>query len=130
MNRISFRTLRIVSVLSLAFAISFGAFSLPGYAQDAHSKTQLNTLIATARTTSDHQRIADFYKAEAQDYLAKADEHKAMIAAYKEDPSTKHQASALTHCQNFVTSLDELAAKSQEKAKMHEQMAIEAGARH
>jgi sensor histidine kinase regulating citrate/malate metabolism len=128
MNRISTRTLSLLSVLSLAVVMTVSGLGLTANAQDKLSKTQLNTLIATAKTPAEHQRIADYYQAQAKNYLAQADEHQAMIAAYKANPSTKHQASAVTHCENFVTSLNDLAAKSQEMAKMHQQMAIEAGA--
>jgi hypothetical protein len=91
MNRISTRIASLLSVLSLAVVMTLGAFSQTAYAQDTLSKTQLNALIATAKTPAEHQRIA--YQQEATRFLAQADEHKAMIAAYKANPSTKHQAS-------------------------------------
>lgn len=126
MNRISTRTTSLLSVLSLAVVMTLGVFSQTASAADTLSKTQLNTLTAAAKTPAEHQRIADYYKAQAQDYLAQAADHKAMIAAYKANPSTKHQASAIMHCANFVTSLNDLAAKSTEMAKLHQQMATEA----
>lgn len=128
MNRISTRTLSLLSVLSLAVVMTVSGLGLTANAQDKLSKSQLNSLIATAKTPAEHQRIADYYQVQAKDYLAQADEHQGMIAAYKANPSTKHQASAVTHCENFVASFKEMAAKSQEMAKLHQQMAIEAGA--
>ena len=127
MNRISSRTLSILSVLSLAVVMTVSALGQTPAATEKVSKNQLNTLIATAKTPAEHTRIANYYQAQAKDYLAQADEHQAMIAAYKANPSTKHQASAVTHCENFVTSLKELATKSQEMAQMHQEMAAEAG---
>src|ERR1700735_2877253 len=102
MNRISARTASLLSVLSLAVVMT--AFSQTVSAAEALSKTQLNTLAATAKTPAEHQRIADYYQAQAQNYLAQAADHTAMIAAYKASPSTKHQASEVTHCANLVTS--------------------------
>jgi hypothetical protein len=128
MNRISTRTTSLLSVLSLAVAMT--AFSQPASAADTLSTAQVNTLAATAKTPAEHQRLADYYQAQAQSYLAQAAEHNAMIAAYKANPSTKHQASTITHCANLVASLNELAAKSTEQAKLHQQMATEAGARN
>ena len=126
MNRISFRTVSFLSVLALAAAMIFGTITQTAFAQDKLDKSQLNTLISTAKTAAEHQRIADYYKAEAKDYLAQADEHKAMIAAYKANPSSKHQASLLTHCENLAADLKDMSAKSQELAQLHEKMASEA----
>jgi hypothetical protein len=42
---------------------------------DHLSKRQLNTLIATAKTPAEHQRIAEFYLSQAQDYVAQSKEH-------------------------------------------------------
>jgi hypothetical protein len=128
MNRISTCTTSLLSVLSLAVVMT--AFSQTASAADTLSKAQVNTLAATAKTPAEHQRLADYYQAQAQSYLAQADEHKAMIAGYKANPSTKHQASEITHCANLVTSLTDLAAKSAEQAKLHQQMANEADARN
>ena len=128
MNRISTRTASLLSALSLAVVMT--AFNQTVWAADTLSKTQVNTLAATAKTPAEHQRLADFYQARAARYLAQAAEHKAMIAAYKTNPSTKHQASEITHCANLITSLNDLAAKSTEQAKLHQQMANEAGARN
>jgi hypothetical protein len=130
MNRISSRTLSLLSVLSLAVVMTLGAFTGTASAQDKLSKAQLNTLISSAKTSAEHQRIADYYTAQAKDYLAQADDHKAMVVAYKANPSTKHQAAELTHCENFVASLNDLAANSNEMATMHHQMAVEAGAKN
>ena len=93
-------------------------------------KRQLTTLIATAKTPAEHERIARSYKASAQDYRAQAQEHEAMIAAYKSNSSVsndKNRASTVGHCEYFVKSLNDLAVKSDELAKLHQQMAQEAG---
>jgi hypothetical protein len=92
------------------------------------SKRQLNSLIATAKTPAEHQRIAQYYQAKAQDYLAQAKEHKQMVAAYKANPSltAKSQASTINHCEYFVQTFKDLAAKSQELAQLHDQMAKDA----
>jgi hypothetical protein len=127
MNRISSRIVSILSAATLAAVMTASAFAQAPAAQAKLTNAQLSTLIATAKTPAEHQRIADYYKAEAQDYLAQAAEHKAMIVAYRANPSSKHQASEITHCENLVTSLDAQAAKSQEMAKMHEQMSAKAG---
>ena len=126
------RTLNVLSVLSLAFvmtAASFGQIASAQQTKPEHfSKRQLNTLIAEARTPAEHQRIAQYYQAKAQDYLAQAKEREQMVAAYKANPSltAKSQASTINHCEYFVQTFKDLAAKAQELAQLHEQMAKEA----
>jgi hypothetical protein len=126
------RTLNILSILSLAFVMTAAAFGQTTSAQQTKpehfSKGQLNTLIATAKTPAEHQRIAQYYQAKAQDYLAQAKEHEQMVAAYKANPSltAKSQASTINHCEYFVQTFNDLAAKSQELAQLHERMAKEA----
>jgi hypothetical protein len=127
------RTFAALSVLSLAFAITVAAFGQTPSAQEVKpehlSKQQLNTLIATANTPAEHERIAQYYRAKALDYLAQAKEHEAMVAAYKANSSLstdKNQASTISHCEYFVTTFKALAENSQDLAALHEQMAKEA----
>src|SRR5579864_9521395 len=127
------RTLSILSILSLAFVVTATAFGQTPSAQQTKpehfSKRQLNTLITAARTPAEHQRIAQYYQAKSQDYLAQAKEHEQMVAAYKANPSltAKSQASTLNHCEYFVQTFKDLAAKSQELAQLHVQMAKQVG---
>ena len=123
------RTARILSVLSLALFMTAAAFGQTPAKPQHLTKQQVNTLIATAKTAADHQRIAQFYQSQAQDYLAQSKEHEAMVAAYKANPSlvnNKNQASTISHCEYFVQTFKDLAAKSQELAQLHEQMAKDA----
>jgi uncharacterized protein (DUF305 family) len=126
------RTFAALSVLSLAFAITVAAFGQTPSTQQPKpehlSKQQLNTLIATANTPADHERIAHYYHAKALDYLAQAKEHEAMVAAYKANSSLsndKNQASTISHCEYFVTTFKALADNSQALAASHERMAKE-----
>lgn len=90
------------------------------------SKQQRNTLIASAKTPAEHERLAQYYRAQASDYLAEAKDHESMVAAYKANSSLsneKNRASTIGHCDYFVKTFKELAVKSQELATLHEQMA-------
>ncbi len=124
---------RTITILSLAFALTVAAFSqaapTPQSKPEHLSKQQLNTLIATAKTPAEHRRIAQYYQAQAQDFLAKAQEHEQMIVAYKANPvlsDDKYRASTISHCEYFVTTFKALADNSQELATLHERMAQEA----
>jgi hypothetical protein len=123
------RIVSILSVLSLALVMTVAAFGQTPAKPEHLSKQQINTLIATAKTPADHQRIAQFYQSQAQDYLAQSKEHEAMVVAYKSNLSlvnNKNQASTINHCEYFVQTFKDLAAKSQELAQLHEQMAKDA----
>ncbi len=41
---------------------------------------QLDTLVATAKTPADHDRLANFYELKAQEYRAQAQVHAQMLA--------------------------------------------------
>jgi hypothetical protein len=122
------RTFAVLSVLSLASVMTVAAFGqTPSTVKPEQlNKQQLNTLIATAKTPAEHQRIASYYEAQAQDYRGQAQEHESMIAAYKANSSlstNKNTASTIGHCEYFVKTLKDLAVKSHELAQLHEQMA-------
>ena len=123
------RSASILSVLSLVLVMTVAAFGQTPAKPEHLSKQQLNTLIATAKTPAEHQRIVQYYKAQAQDFLAQSKEHEAMVAAYKANPSlvnNKNQASTISHCEYFVDTFKALAANSDELAALHERMAKEA----
>ena len=93
------------------------------------SKQQLHALIASAKTPAEHERLAQYYRAQASDYLAEAKDHESMVAAYKANSSLsneKNRASTIDHCEYFVKTFKELAVKAQELATLHEQMAKDA----
>jgi len=81
-----------------------------------------------ANTPAEHQRIAESYRDQARNYLAQAKEHQAMLAAYKTSPNVndKNRAATVNHCEYFVAKFSDLAAKSQELAQRHDQMAEQA----
>jgi hypothetical protein len=123
MNRISFR---ILGVLSLAAVTTLSATSQAPASSVNLSRGQLSTLASSAKTPADHERIAQYYQAKAQGYLAQAQVHQAMLAAYKANPAlsnNKNQASTVGHCEYFVQSLQQQAAKAQQQAQSHELMA-------
>ena len=119
------KLLTLVTVLMMTAAGLAQTSSAPQTKPEHFSKQQLNTLIATAKTPAEHQRIAQYYQAKAQDYLAQAKEHEQMLAAYNANPSIggKSRAAFINHCEYYVKSFKELAVKSQELATLHDQMA-------
>ena len=99
-------------------------------AKEHLSKHQLNTLIATAKTPAEHQRIAQFYQSQTQDYLAQSKEHALEAEQFRSNPmrvNYKTVFSTVNHCEHYAQKFSDLAAKSQEFAKQHEQMASDSG---
>src|ERR1700730_11797095 len=98
------RTFSVLSVLSFALVMTVAAFgqAAPQTKPESLTKHQLNSLIATAKTPAEHERIATFYETSAQDYKAQAQQHEEMIASYKANSSlsnSKNRASTIGHCE-------------------------------
>ena len=127
------RAFRILSIVSLAFVITASNLAQTPSVQQPKpehlSRHQLKTLIAIAKTPAEHRRIAQYYEAKAQDYLAKSKEHEQMLGAYDQNSSPsvrRHRPYTTYHCQYFIESYKEMAVKSHELAEPHEQMAKDA----
>ncbi len=124
---------RFFGVLAVVLALSLPSFgqtsTMHQHMAEKLTKQQLLSLIATAKTPTEHQRVAEYYHAKAKDYLAQAKEHEELLAAYKANPSLsteKNRASTIGHCEYFVQTFKDMAANTQELADMHEQMAKDA----
>jgi Tfp pilus assembly protein FimT len=117
--------------LSLILVLAAAAFTQATQAQKPEklSKQQLLSLIATAKTPAEHTRLAQYYGAVAQDYLAQSKEHEEMAVQYKKNPAFKISKSVggpVNHCEYLAQHFKESAAKIQELAQEHERMAKEA----
>lgn len=106
-----------------------GSFSASGQEQkDKLSKKELKALIATAKTPEDHFRIAAYYRAQANDYLARQKEHLADEEEYNSNPQkypTKYPTPA-QHCRDWAYNDGQSAKKALALAEMHEAMARDA----
>ena len=123
------RILAISSLLAVLLVANLG-FAATSSKPEKLGEQQLKTLIATAKTPAEHQRIANHYAAQAQDDLHQAQEHEGMVAAYKANASLstdKNRTSTIGHCEYFVRTFKDMAVKSQELANLHEKMAKDAG---
>lgn len=94
------------------------------------SKNELRSLIATATTPEQHMRLAQYYEAKAQRYLAQAHEHQEMAEQFKKNPITnnsKHVFGTVNHCEYYGQLFKQDAVEMQELAHAQEQMAKVAG---
>ena len=75
-------TLRPRLTIAVVFVILFvGLLSVEGNAQKL-SRKEVKTLIATAKTASDHERLAAYYRDEAASLTAEESEHEEELKEY------------------------------------------------
>jgi hypothetical protein len=118
-------------VLALTLAGTAGAATASNV-QEHLSKKQLVSLVVSAKTPAEHQRIAEYYRAASENYLAQAGEHARMAVDFEKNPATNNDKVARTtvdHCQYLAKSLQARATVAAALAQQHEQMAKEAGRR-
>ena len=118
--------------LLLLLALSLAAFASGSsvFGQQTSSKLtekQVRTLIATAKTPEDHQKIAAYYRAKAEEAKANAAEHERILAAYNQNPSTHEPAKTAggpsAHCHTLIRLYNDEAKEDSALAEEHEQMA-------
>jgi hypothetical protein len=126
---------RMIAVLSFVVVLSLagtaGAASASNV-QEHLSKKQLASLVVSAKTPAQHQKIADYYRAESANYLAQAGEHARMAVDFEKNLATNNDKvarSTVDHCQYLAKTLQARAAAAAALAQQHEQMAREAGSR-
>jgi len=118
---------RMMSVMML-LAIAVGATVSVSAVEPAGklSKSELKTLIQTAKTPADHLKLASYYRYEASTLAADIKEHQEMAAAYDQNPSLKALPKGQTlgdHCRSLVRYLGEDLKEANEMVTIHEEMA-------
>jgi hypothetical protein len=130
-------TVSLFAVLSLAFVATASAFGQTAKSQQSASpekitQRQINQLIATAKTPEDHQRIAEYYQEQAQQYALESQADAKKIEAYKRSPylnscmmcvSSSYSLEAAVRSLRLSKQIaEDRAAKLQELAAQQEQM--------
>ena len=115
--------------LSVAALTTIIVLAVPTSRAVAAEEMSIDKMIATAKTASDHEAIANYYKQQAADARSKADMHKKMAEQYSMsgigNQATKthfHQ-----HCEALVRSYQTQANEFDALAKAHQDMAAKAG---
>ena len=124
------RTLRTM-VLAVAPGMLPAMISAPvGAADKPLSKSELKSLIATAETKAEYERIAKYFDAEAARYEAEAAEHGELAQVYRKSGpgSPKYPGSMQTfnHCDSVSKSLQKAAEDARQLAAEHRGMEKEA----
>jgi len=105
-----------------------GPLPAAGQQQEKLSKKELKSLIATAKTSEDHLRLAAYYRAQANDYLARQKQHEADAEMYDSNPRQypSKYPTAGQHCRDWARNDGQSARQALALAEMHEAMAREA----
>ena len=119
------KILGIVGIL-LALAVAL-PIAQPAFRQEKLTRKELKALIASAKTPADHERIASYYRSEAQQLEAKHREHEEDLAEYYKNPSrypSKYPTMG-DHCRSLASYYKMAAERASTLAEMHEKLAQE-----
>jgi hypothetical protein len=127
------RTLRL-AVFAVATAMLTAVVSAPAGAKDKTlSQSELRSLVANAKTAADHERIAQYFDAEATKYEADAKKHEEEASYYAVHPTPAigklqnlYSQNMQSHCPNLAAKLKEAAQEARLIAAGHREMAKEA----
>lgn len=120
--------LLIVFLALLSFA---PAYSAAAENNATLSKKELKALLKSAKAPADHQRIAGYYRQQAQQLTASSKQHSELAATYAKNPpfpalESKHGyafGQGATHCRYWAKRDAEEATKAEALAARHEAMA-------
>jgi hypothetical protein len=118
-----------LAVFAVATAMLTAVVSVPAGAADKPlTKSELKSLVANAETKADHERIAQYFEAEAARYEAESKDHGELAPFYQRNPDpalSKHPGSprAFEHCDSLSKSLQKAAEDARQLAAEHRAMA-------
>lgn len=125
------KSLTITRMAAMLIAAA-GLVAIPAGAVEPQApltKKEVKQLIRTAKSGTDHMRLAGYYRFEQKRLEGEVAEHREMAAAYHKDISRQPVPKYPTmgqHCETLVKNYAEAAKEAGQLAAMHEQMAKEA----
>jgi hypothetical protein len=119
-----------LAITTLALS-SLVPLSVAAENKSALSKKELQVLIANAKTPTEHQKIAAYYRDQAQRLTASAKEHAEMAEVYAKNPvsaalESKHGVSfgqGASHCRRWAQLDEEQAKEAEALAALHNEIA-------
>jgi hypothetical protein len=126
--------MHLFAVLTVAVlaVLSFPAFmSAQGTLNTPVSKKEFKALLKTAKEPSEHRKIADYYRQEAQRLTVSSKEHAEMAEFYAKNPpfpralESKHGDTVMgaSHCRKWAELNADEAKEAESLAALHEDMA-------
>lgn len=87
----------------------------------------LQRRIESARTSSDHEGLATYYRQEAAVARAKSAEHRKLAKLYEgRAPDPRSRSELPSHCNAIVNMYERIAAEYDGMAESHQQLALQA----
>ena len=125
--------LRIVNtaVFAAIFALAGTVSVSAATTEQPLTKAELKSMVGKAETKADHERIAQYFDAEAARYDAEAKDHGELAPFYQKNPDpaiSKHPGSAraFEHCDSLSKSLQKAAEEARQLAAEHRGMSGDA----
>jgi hypothetical protein len=102
------------------------ALTVPTFAAEQLTPHQLTSLVASDKTSAEHLRIADYYRAQADKLLAESNDHARMAAGFRANLATKNTKRAsgtVNHCDYLAQMLKAKSEQARAFAAEHTLMA-------
>lgn len=121
--------IRNLFVLSLAVVLSIAASAQTQanqFAAEKLSARELNALVASARTAAEHERIANYYAAQALEYRAEEQQHLAMLTGFMANPTVNNEKArfgTMNHCEYLARTMRQRASKAEALALEQQKLA-------
>ncbi len=121
-----------LAVFAVAMVLVPAVVSVPAAAKDKQlSQSELKNLVSNAETKADHERIAQYFDAEAAKYEAESKDHGELAQVYQRNSSAtpkKYPGSMqpFNHCDALSKSLEQAAENARQMAADHRGMEKEA----
>ena len=116
-----------LTMLSIAPAYSVGQENKP-----VVTKKEFKALLKTAKEPSEHRKVAEYYRQEAQRLTASSKEHAELAAIYEKQPpfpvipamvAKPFSGQGVSHCRRWAELDAEQAKEAEALAALHEDMA-------
>ena len=119
--------LRLLSWSAIALLLGLAATYAGAAAQTGKvTDTQFKSLANSARTSDDHKKLAEYYRAHAAEHEADAKLHEQIVAASRKSPTDNHAWELGRAADHYAEHSREAAEALRELATLHDGMAEQA----
>jgi len=113
--------------ISLAVLAVFGL--LVSCAERTRHPMDMSVAVQSAKTSADHQALADHYETLARDMENRAEEHRQILAQFRKDPHDYPKSylggNFENHCKRLIDIYERAAEANRDMAEDHRQIAEE-----
>lgn len=116
------------TVLLASIVVSGIVFGSAGCATTVQMPSPLEKAVASAKTKSDHESLAQAYERSAATANAEAQKHRDLAKAYHGRPSARGEGTLgfASHCEDLASLYEKAAGEYSELAKAHRSTSVDA----